>query len=100
MDESLHVSQQLGHIFWPFSEGEPAGGSGSDITLLRKVSLRRTPQPLAAPFRTARPCRPRVLYSTTLSKNTKSPRGAFVFLVEPAGIEPASASLPKTVLHT
>ena len=27
-----------------------AGGSGSDITLLRKVSLRRTPQPLAASF--------------------------------------------------
>jgi hypothetical protein len=32
-----------------------AGGIGSDITLLRKVSLRRTPQPSAAPFRTARP---------------------------------------------
>ena len=30
----------------------------------------------------------------------KAHQGLFVFLVEPAGIEPASASRPKTVLHT
>ena len=44
--------------------------------------------------------RPRVLYSTPRSTNKNGPEGPFLFVVEPAGIEPASASLPKTVLHT
>ena len=57
----------FGPSFWGCSEGGGAGisrrracrpSARSDITLLRKVSLRRTPQPLAAPFGTPRPCRP------------------------------------------